>query len=131
MHTESLSAFMLLRCQLSGTVKDLAKWSVWRVSLLKPHVLEIKFIKSVRSPACSLRWLFGLKFVQLAVDFKCPVRYVSALIFAFQQSGFLSNGKYSKLMVVILWYFDPFLLPKAKSFQHFNSCFFTQKIDLP
>lgn len=125
MHTESLSAFMLLRCQLSSTVKDLAKLYG------EPHVLEIKFIKSVRSPACSLRWLFGLKFVKLAVDFKCPVRYVSALILAFQQSGFLSNGKYSKLMVVILWYFDPFLLPKAKSFQHFNSCFFTQKIDLP
>lgn len=88
MHTESLSAFMLLCCQLSSTVKDPAKWSVWRVPLLKPHVLEIKFIKPLRGPACSLGWLSGLKFVQLAVVFKCPIRYALALIFAFQQSSF-------------------------------------------
>lgn len=89
MHTESLSAFMLLCCQLSNTVKDLAKWSVWKVLLLKPHILEIKFINPVKSLAYSLGWLSGLKFVQQAVDFKCPVRYVSALMFALgKQSSF-------------------------------------------
>lgn len=93
MHTESLSAFTLLCCQLSSTVKDLAKWSIWGASLLKPHILEIKFIKRVRSPAYSLGWLSGLKFEQLAGDFKCHVRFVSALIFAFQQSSFPKQGQ--------------------------------------
>lgn len=73
MHTGSLGVFTLLCCQLSSTVKNLAKW---RTSLLKPHVLEIKFIKPVRSPACSLGWLSRLKFVQLAVEIKCRVSYV-------------------------------------------------------
>jgi len=86
MHSESLSAAMLLCCQLRSAVKGLAKWSVWRVSLLKLQVLETKLI--CRSSACSLDWLLGLKFVQLAVDFKCPVRNVLTLIFAFQQSSF-------------------------------------------
>lgn len=92
--------------------KGPAKWSVWRASLLKPHVLEIKFIKPVGCPACSLGWLSGLKFVQLAVDFKCK-SYIS---FDFLHFSSLSSGKYSKLMAVSLWYFDPFLLQKAKSF---------------
>lgn len=88
MHSESLSAFVLLHYQLRSAVKGIAKWSVWRVSLLKPQVLERKFIQSVRSSACSFGWLPGLKFLQLAMDFKCPVRNVSGLIFAFQLSGF-------------------------------------------
>lgn len=51
---------MLLRYQLRSAVKDLAKWSLWRLSQLKPQVLES--IQSVRSSACSLGWLPGLKF---------------------------------------------------------------------
>lgn len=53
---------MLLRYQLRSAVKDLAKWSVWRLLPLKPQVLETESIQSVRSSACSLGWLPGLKF---------------------------------------------------------------------
>lgn len=91
MHSESLSAFRLLHSQLRSAVKGLAKWSVCGVLVLKPWVLETKFIQSVRSVACSLGWLPGLKFVQLAMNFKCPVRYLSTPIFAFQQSSFLKE----------------------------------------
>lgn len=115
-HTESLSAFTLLCCQLSGTVKDLAKWSIWRASLLKPHILEIKFIKRVRSPAYSLGWLSGLKFEQLAGDFKCQEDLYQLWFLRFSNLASLSRGKYSELMVVSVCYFDPFLLQKAKSF---------------
>lgn len=91
MHTESLSAFMLLHCQLRSAVKALAKWSVWRALTVwraMPQVLKTKFIQSLRTSACFLGWLPGLRFVQLAMDFKCPVGNVLALIFAFQQSSF-------------------------------------------
>lgn len=101
MHTESLSAFMLLHCQLRSAVKALAKWSVWRASLLMPQVLKTKFIQSVRTSAWFLGWLPGLGFVQLAVDFKCPVRNVLALIFAFQQSSFLKEWQILKALLVI------------------------------
>lgn len=66
-----------------------------------PQVLETKFIQPVRISACSLDWLPGLRFVQLHMDFKCPVRNVSALIFAFQQSTFLKEWQILKALLVI------------------------------
>lgn len=69
MCSESLGAFMLLHCQLRSAVKDLAKQSVWRVSLLKQQDLETKFIQSLRNFACSLSLLPELKSLQPAMAF--------------------------------------------------------------